>query len=99
MTSAISRISFSLTLQPNLFQLFQPITGVGASEASCEPEVVCPADLPRVEKHANRISKRKKQRVLTSASSSEFLQTRPTDSVPHSGPLCHGRRLRVRRAG
>src|SRR5256884_875146 len=31
--SAISRMSLSLTLQPNLFQLFQPIGGVGARDA------------------------------------------------------------------
>ena len=31
MASAVSRISFSLTSQPNLFQLFQPIGGVRAS--------------------------------------------------------------------
>src|SRR6267143_2793853 len=31
--SAISRMSLSLTLQPNLFQLFHPIGGVGAREA------------------------------------------------------------------
>ena len=30
MASAISLMSFSLTLQPNLFQLFQPIGGVAA---------------------------------------------------------------------
>src|SRR5713226_8515820 len=29
--SAISRISLSLTLQPNLFQLFQPMGGVAAT--------------------------------------------------------------------
>src|ERR1043165_6063094 len=33
--SAISLISFSLTLQPNLFQLFQPIGGVLARPLSC----------------------------------------------------------------
>src|SRR2546421_9689775 len=32
--SAISLINFSLTLQPNLFQLFQPIGGVRASPLS-----------------------------------------------------------------
>ena len=34
--SAISLINFSLTLQPNLFQLFQPIGGVFASPLSSE---------------------------------------------------------------
>ena len=29
--SAVSRMSFSLTSQPNLFQLFQPMGGVRAS--------------------------------------------------------------------
>src|SRR6185369_16068683 len=33
--SAISLISFSLTLQANLFQLFQPIGGVLATPLSC----------------------------------------------------------------
>src|ERR1041385_2346712 len=33
--SAISLMSFSLTLQPNLFQLFQPIGGVFARPLSC----------------------------------------------------------------
>src|ERR1043166_7425152 len=33
--SAISLISFSLTLQANLFQLFQPIGGVLARPLSC----------------------------------------------------------------
>src|SRR6185369_11313532 len=33
--SAISLISFSLTLQANLFQLFQPIGGVFARPLSC----------------------------------------------------------------
>src|SRR5688572_13706956 len=32
--SAVSRISCSLTLQPNLFQLFQPICGVFASPSN-----------------------------------------------------------------
>src|SRR5579859_5229727 len=32
--SAISRISLSLTLQPNLFQLFQPMGGVAATAAA-----------------------------------------------------------------
>src|SRR6266850_6732252 len=31
--SAISRMSLSLTLHPNLFQLFHPIGGVGARDA------------------------------------------------------------------
>jgi hypothetical protein len=34
MASAISRTSCSLTSQPNLFQLFQPMGGVFASEAN-----------------------------------------------------------------
>src|SRR5260370_29414866 len=33
MASAISRMSLSLTLHPNLFQLFHPIGGVSASDA------------------------------------------------------------------
>src|SRR5688572_22456852 len=32
--SAVSRINCSLTLQPNLFQLFQPICGVFASPSN-----------------------------------------------------------------
>src|SRR6476661_1968757 len=35
MASAIWRIRSSLTLQPNLFQLFHPMGGVAASELSC----------------------------------------------------------------
>ena len=34
MASAVSRISASLMLQPKVFQLFQPIGGVCASEAN-----------------------------------------------------------------
>ena len=34
MASAISLISFSSTFTPNVFQLFQPIGGVGASPAN-----------------------------------------------------------------
>src|SRR6267143_863233 len=37
--SAISRMSLSLTLQPNLFQLFHPIGGVGARDADVCAEV------------------------------------------------------------
>src|SRR5712664_1365415 len=39
MASAISRISLSLTSQPNLFQLFQPIGGVAAMVADCAAAV------------------------------------------------------------
>src|SRR5580698_3148660 len=35
MASAVWRIKSSLTLQPNLFQLFHPIGGVGARVAFC----------------------------------------------------------------
>jgi hypothetical protein len=35
MASAVWRIKSSLTLQPNLFQLFHPIGGVRANPASC----------------------------------------------------------------
>src|ERR1700730_8512344 len=38
--SAISLINCSLTLQPNLFQLFQPIGGVRASPLSSENNAV-----------------------------------------------------------
>src|ERR1700738_403317 len=37
--SAISRISLSLTLHPNLFQLFQPIGGVAATVLDCASAV------------------------------------------------------------
>src|SRR5437667_9695113 len=36
MASAISRMTLSLTLQPNLFQLFHPMGGVGASKEVSE---------------------------------------------------------------
>src|SRR6267143_4211817 len=37
--SAISRINLSLTSQPNLFQLFHPIGGVGAILTDCASAV------------------------------------------------------------
>src|SRR5205807_9443162 len=46
MASAVSRISWSLTLQPNLFQLFQPMGGVWASWADGVLLADCASALP-----------------------------------------------------
>src|SRR5919197_6455281 len=57
--SAISRISFSLTLQPNLFQLFQPIGGVLASPLSSERARAPDADAHMTsERHSSRQQQR-----------------------------------------
>src|SRR6266550_913204 len=46
--SAISRMSLSLTLHPNLFQLFHPIGGVGARDADACADVAGASRVARV---------------------------------------------------
>src|SRR5271165_3887872 len=103
--SAISRISFSLTLQPNLFQLFQPITGVGASKACRAVSVVCAAEILHTRNDAERIKIRnvKKRGDFTAPRSLLFLlkecgsTEKETNRVPHPRPLCHTRSLELRK--
>src|ERR1700726_1012943 len=59
MASAASRINCSLTLQPNLFQLFHPIGGVPAnmSSAACAPSRKRSELQTAMSNHASRLEK------------------------------------------
>jgi hypothetical protein len=59
MASVISLINFSLTLQPNLFQLFHPIGGVRASPLSSVRARAADADAHKTSRtHSSRHEER-----------------------------------------